>query len=564
MYWIKKTQLIAAVAAFVSLIVCSCSQLPDEPADNQIWYQTTSGKPVELAERTIIMNGVASNERCGDWCVVEFDHTLSDVPFAFFQGCSDKGRANKSEVPAITKVWLPNGIKYINEAAFSDCNQLKEIIMPDNVECILPGAFAGCSSLDSISLPNHLISLGEEVGGASVGVFEGCSSLRYIEIPNTLQSLGSNTFKNCWSLTSFKLPEHVWYGDGFFEGCYNLKEVHLPNDSVITDRMFYGCTSLESIKLPSTIKYIGREAFCGCTKLEGLDLPSNVRFIGGGAFDDVKMPWIDGYASEELIRGLFRYHLGKDFSVAVFLMGYSPEDTEGENTDVGDFKYDELLLLMPLYSNGHFIYTKGRAFVLQTTRAEKVWYFNPSARKDERKIYDYSIVGESLILTHGYNLRAKNIQGTNKAWDAEGIDEEDRRRDKKTVPYSCTMYIANNGMYLYGVSGRFLSKVKMQTDGTKGQPDPTQRYILISHYDPLDRIDLDYCNMLINRANTDPSKSARRCYEEYEERSNAFARSLQEGLEHPSMASQIRFEIQQQQMREAIAYQQYYDALTSR
>lgn len=559
-----KVKSLVIFAIFLSLVLYSCAPKAIEPANNQIWYQTTSGKPVELAERTIILNGITSNKRCRDWCVIEFDHPINEVPFGMFKGCGLHGCSDAKKVPALTRVWLPKNTTYINQSAFANCNRLKYIIMPDSLECILPGAFAGCESIDSISLPKHLITLGEEVGGASVGVFEGCSHLRYIELPSTLQSLGSNTFKNCCSLTSFDLPEHVWYGDGFFEGCTKLHDVHLPSDAVITDRMFYGCTSLESIKLPSDIKYIGRESFCGCTKIADVNIPSKVEFIGGGAFDETNLSWLDGYADEELIRGLFKQHVGDNFNVAVFLMGYSPQDTNGEEIKDDDFIYDELLLLMPLYSNGKFIYTKGRAFVLQTTRAENVLYLNPTDRRDERKIYDFSIIGESLILTHGYNVRAKNIQGTNKAWDTKGIDEEDRRRDKRTVPYSCTMYIANNGKYLYGAPGGFLSKVKMQIDGTKEQPDPTKRYILVSHYDPLDRIDLAYCNMLINRANTNPTKSARVCYEEYEDRSTAFARSLQNEIEHPSMATQIRFEILQRQMREAIAYQQYYDQLTSR
>jgi len=235
------TYFVVLLCAFLFML-CSCSPTANEPASNEIWYTTTNCKPVEFSEKTILLNGITSNKRCGKWCVVTFDHSLDDVPFALFKGQGGHAYlSSQNKVPDITKVWLPNSIRCIKEAAFADCSNLRQVIMPDSLDAILSGAFSGCDALDSVILPKYLTLLGEEVGLGGKGVFEGCTRLKYVDIPKNVTSLGSNTFKGCTSLTSFELKPNMWIGEGFFENCTSLTDVRLPDDSTIMDRMFYGC-----------------------------------------------------------------------------------------------------------------------------------------------------------------------------------------------------------------------------------------------------------------------------------------------------------------------------------
>lgn len=559
-----KTKLIFLITTFLSFFVCSCSQMPKEPANNQIWYQTTSGKPIEFAERTTIMNGITSNKHRGEWCIVEFDHPLTDVPFGLFEGCgyySVDGTKNES---ALTRVWLPEGISYIKESAFFKCDRLEEVIMPDGVECILPGAFAGCSALDSIILPKHLVTLGEEVGGASVGVFEECRSLRYIEIPNTVRSLGSYTFKNCVSLESFNIPEHMWYGEGLFEGCRNLTEVKLPYDSVITDRMFYGCESLASIELPYTIKYICRDAFNSCKKLSSINITRQIKVIGPGAFDDTDLSLCAGETDQNILEGVFRYSMpGVGYRIGVYLMGYSLKDKKNfEEPKADEFVYDELLLLIPMNVGGQYLYTQGRAVVIKTFRDVNVDRFTEDAIRHIRKIYDYSITGTTLLLTQGLDVDAKFKKGEYRSVPWWFDDEEiDYRQDKRTIPVSCTMTIAKDGQFLVGVPGGLLSKVRLQIDSTFAKPDPQSKYILLSYFNPADRINAELCNNLSEKINRDPRKTARYLFNHYESPEDRYSRAIQHEIEHPSVATQIRFESQQRLMREGMAYDRWYDAV---
>ena len=564
---IMKVKSLVVFAILLSLVLYACSPTAIEPANNQIWYQTTSGKPVEFEERTLVMNDVISNKKCGDWCVVEFDRPVEAVPFAFFQGCGDKKRSDGKEVTAITNVWLPCDVKYINESAFSDCNRLKGVIMPDGLEYILPGAFAGCGALDSIVLPNHLMSLGEEAGGASVGVFEGCSNLRFVELPKSLHSLGSNTFRNCLSLKTFIIPEKVWYGEGLFEGCRNLVEVKLPYDSVITDRMFFGCESLSSIDLPYTIKYIGRDAFSGCKKLNALNITDQIQVIGPGAFDDTDLSFNSGKVDEGILDGVFRYSIpGVSYRIGVYLMGYSLKDNYTfEEPKEGEFVYDELLLLMPLNNRGQYVYSRGRAVVIRAFRDINVQRFTEDATWHTRKVFDYSVIGKTLLLTKGLDVDAKIKKGEYRSVPWWFDDEEiDYRHDKRTIPVSCTMTVAKNGQFLVGAPGGLLSKVRLQIDSTFAKPDPQGKYILLSYFNPADRIGAELCGRLSDIVNSDPNKSASYLFSNYESPEDRISRAIQHEIENPSMETQIRFEIQQKQMREGMAYDRWYDAVILR
>lgn len=567
----------------VSCVVCSCSQTAKEPASNEIWYTTTNGKTVEFSEKTSLLNGITSNKRHGGWCVVTFDHSLSDVPFALFKG---KGAysSDQEKVAGLEKVWLPKSIRCIKEAAFADCINLRQVIMPDSLDAILSGAFSGCDALDTVILPKHITLLGEEIGLGGKGVFEDCKGLKYVDIPNSVTSLGSNTFKGCTSLSSFELKPNMWIGEGFFENCANLTDIRLPDDTTIMDRMFYGCTSLQSIRLPLTIKHIGEDAFNGCTILNDINIPTNVHSIAGGAFDNTNISMVSGRADSELIAGMFRYYIpGFNAYIATYLMGYSVKKHQTSEPEETDFVYDELLLLMPLNNNGKAVYSQGRAFVVSSFRDANVERFTEEASIHVRKVYDYSIIGTTLFLTQGLDLDAKKRDGRlvkNPWWYDE--QEDDYRNDKHTIPISynekekiavlasklkisptrplsCTMYIANNGQFLFGASGGLLSKVRMRMDKTKGIPDPQKKYWLVSYYNPEDRINAELCGRLMSMANTDPTKPACYLYANYESPEDRISRAIQHEIEHPSLATQIRWAEMEKQMGEAKFYQLMYD-----
>ena len=56
----------------------------------------------------------------------------------------------------MTKLIIPEGVKYVGGSAFTRCSALKEIVFPSTLEGIEQSAFYHCTSLTSITLPENL------------------------------------------------------------------------------------------------------------------------------------------------------------------------------------------------------------------------------------------------------------------------------------------------------------------------------------------------------------------------------------------------------------------------
>ena len=117
----------------------------------------------------------------------------------------------------ITSVTIPDGVRYIGNSAFQNCNYLTNIKIPESVQKISGYAFYECSSLSSVTF--------------SVG----------------LKSIEDNAFGYCESLKKVVLPEGLEKLDGSFCGCYNLEDITFPStlaeidsdESAIYDTKWY-------------------------------------------------------------------------------------------------------------------------------------------------------------------------------------------------------------------------------------------------------------------------------------------------------------------------------------
>ena len=227
----------------------------------------------------------------------------------------------------ISKVLIEDGVTYIPEKAFTDCNLLQEVIIPNSVKLIGRRAFRDCNSLRSITLPESVskiedgafsyceyltdVTLAEGLKVIDDNAFEGCERLSTITIPNSVDYIGDSAFYGCTYLKSVTMSEGVQYigvhafsgceslinivipnsvtniGESAFDRCYSLISVTLPNDiTEISDSMFDYCTSLKSINIPNTVTRISEYAFSSCYSLKSLTIPDGVEFIGLGAFYD--------------------------------------------------------------------------------------------------------------------------------------------------------------------------------------------------------------------------------------------------------------------------------------
>ena len=202
----------------------------------------------------------------------------------------------------VTIVRFHPSVVEVEDEAYKDCKQLREVLFDDGLRKIGGYAFSGCTSLSSITLPSTVTEIGDSA-------FQYCINLRVVVLNDGLQKIGRSAFYYCTSLSSITLPSTVTEVDELaFHDCSNLSKV-VFNDGLqkIGKFAFWYCTSLESITLSSTVTEIGHGAFqeCRelrkvifneglqkigkwaleyCTSLESITLPSTVTEIGDWAF----------------------------------------------------------------------------------------------------------------------------------------------------------------------------------------------------------------------------------------------------------------------------------------
>ena len=172
-------------------------------------------------------------------------------------------------------------ITFIENYAFEDYQNLKNVHIASSVTRIGSFAFAGCHSLKSATIPSSVTSIGDKA-------FENCRSLTSINIPQSVTSIGEYAFEGCSSLTSINIPQSVTsIGEAAFTHCRSLTSITIPSSVTSIGRFtFTGCSSLKSVTIPSSVTRIGESAFSSCSSLTIINIPSSVTSIGDRAFAD--------------------------------------------------------------------------------------------------------------------------------------------------------------------------------------------------------------------------------------------------------------------------------------
>ena len=132
------------------------------------------------------------------------------------------------------EVMFADGIKVIDEHAFSKCKKLRTVRLPSSsLRFLGDGAFLDCFNLQKIVLNGHLVGLG-------VSAFEGCISLPRIKIPGTVKKIPMSCFLNCNNLIHVTIEEGV-------------EDIDLL--------AFCNCAESCCIELPTSVRYIHDKAF---------------------------------------------------------------------------------------------------------------------------------------------------------------------------------------------------------------------------------------------------------------------------------------------------------------
>ncbi len=194
----------------------------------------------------------------------------------------DKNKTKLLQYPSgnnIAYYTVPDGVIYIEDTAFENCDTLQSVVLPNGVKTIAASMFYNCDDLKSITMGDDVTSIGERA-------FYYCSSLTSIIIPDSVTSIGVQAFNSCESLKNITIPNSVKsIGNGAFAYCKNLKGIKIP-DSVtsIGQDAFHDCDNLAYVIIGKGIKSIAESTFAWSDKLENVIIPESVTKIDYAAF----------------------------------------------------------------------------------------------------------------------------------------------------------------------------------------------------------------------------------------------------------------------------------------
>ena len=264
--------------------------------------------------------------------MVTLPSTLSELPKGAFyicwrlkevnipEGVTYIGQDAFYECEGMLKLTLPTTLRTISSGAFTACVRLTEVTIPEGVETVEQQAFMSCTALTAIHLPATLKNLGSQYPGDAFERSDvlGCNHLTTVTVtegnlwfsaydgllysadgktllfcPRGLTStavkegterIGDYAFFYCRALESLTLPTSIRHiGSNSISICEQLRTLHLPEGLVsIGDAAFASSAALTEVNIPSTVEIIGNHAFLG-TALETLVLPTGVKSIGAEA-----------------------------------------------------------------------------------------------------------------------------------------------------------------------------------------------------------------------------------------------------------------------------------------
>lgn len=238
---------------------------------------------------------------------------------------------------------LAEDVKFIGEAAFANCTNLKSVDFENEEMVLYKDAFHGCSRLKTVAFEKIVDMLdyafmgceklttvnltNTKLGCVGSEAFSGCSSLEDVTISITdknceaaqLNGIGQNIFGegDSFAGTAFVLTfqlnmnksNMMTISSGFYDS-NRIREVRFEGDGevgignmafrnntmlrnfdfshvvVVADDAFEGCTQLSEIQLKNkNLRYIGDAAFLGCTSANDIQIALNDKLeIGEYAF----------------------------------------------------------------------------------------------------------------------------------------------------------------------------------------------------------------------------------------------------------------------------------------
>lgn len=180
------------------------------------------------------------------------------------------------------RIFIKRGTKVVGTGAYNGWKDINTVCMPEGVRGINDYAFSECLSLRELRLPKRTL---KEIGEQAF--FH--TSLTEIKFPDSVEFIDRGAFMFNSELRQVHIGKNVQYiGSGAFSACPNLERITVdPNN-----RYFYvenGCLIEKKSKklivscypyiVPEGVEIIGRQCFVWLTNCECVTLPKSVRRI---------------------------------------------------------------------------------------------------------------------------------------------------------------------------------------------------------------------------------------------------------------------------------------------
>lgn len=189
-------------------------------------------------------------------------------------------------------IHLPEGLRVIEEAAFSSCSSLMAVTFPSSLQSIGEVAFANCYSLDIPLFPEGLHDIGDYA-------FRFDSWTGSLILPTGLTVMGANPFAGCDLPFGIEVSEdnsHFVVENGFLYDtdeyrlikCFSESEQISIPDGIrsIGSRAFWQNETMLRVELPASVETIDSYAFNECISMESITFSTNLTVIGAYAFSD--------------------------------------------------------------------------------------------------------------------------------------------------------------------------------------------------------------------------------------------------------------------------------------
>ena len=235
---------------------------------------------------------------------------------------------------SLKKVVIEEGVTYIGDYAFYNCERVTSVTIPESVTVIGESAFEWCR-MEEVVIPERVTTIGDRA-------FANCQSLVEVIIPDSVTVIGDSAFSTCAMMEKVTIGNGVKrIGSHAFTSCYTLKNLTIgSNVNTIGDHAFYYCLSLPSVIIPASVTSIEGGAFQGCDSLTeivflgdapSVDLDAFYGIVATAKYPVEKDSWTLDVIQANYYRGITWIHDGDH--------RYITEQTDATCTLAGEIVY---------------------------------------------------------------------------------------------------------------------------------------------------------------------------------------------------------------------------------